>query len=69
MGSGVWETQWAMYLGDLFAWKVLGAAFNQTVSLPCFGEFPALTAAGCWSERTGFQATKARAEAVEKHAG
>ena len=69
MGSGVWETQWAMYLGDLFAWKVLGAiGFRpDCIASHSFGEFPALTAAGCWSERTGFQATKARAEAVEKH--
>ncbi|HBK73679.1 MAG TPA: hypothetical protein DDZ24_05655, partial [Planctomycetaceae bacterium] len=69
MGSGVWETQWAMYLGDLFAWKVLKAmGFHpDCIASHSFGEFPALTAAGCWSEDIGFKATKARAEAVEQH--
>ncbi|MFL2860973.1 MAG: SDR family NAD(P)-dependent oxidoreductase [Pirellulales bacterium] len=69
MGSGVWETQWAMYLGDLFAWKVLKAMGFQPdcIASHSFGEFPALTAAGCWSEEIGFKATKARAEAVEQH--
>ncbi|HBP82716.1 MAG TPA: hypothetical protein DD662_09410, partial [Planctomycetaceae bacterium] len=69
MGSGVWETQWAMYLGDLFAWKVLKAmGFHpDCIASHSFGEFPALTAAGCWSEGIGFKATKARAEAVEQH--
>ncbi len=69
MGSGVWETQWAMYLGDLFAWKVLKAmGFHpDCIASHSFGEFPALAAAGCWSEDIGFKATKARAEAVEQH--
>ncbi|MDG1992370.1 MAG: SDR family oxidoreductase [Pirellulales bacterium] len=69
MGSGVWETQWAMYLGDLFAWKVLKAmGFRpDCIASHSFGEFPALAAAGCWSEAIGFRATKARAEAVEQH--
>ena len=69
MGSGVWETQWAMYLGDLFAWKVLKAmGFRpDCIASHSFGEFPAIAAAGCWSEAIGFRATKARAEAVEQH--
>ncbi|MGB0656059.1 MAG: beta-ketoacyl synthase N-terminal-like domain-containing protein, partial [Pirellulales bacterium] len=69
MGSGVWETQWAMYLGDLFAWKILKAmGFHpDCIASHSFGEFPALTAAGCWSEKIGFKATKARAEAVEQY--
>ena len=69
MGSGVWETQWAMYLGDLFAWKVLKAmGFHpDCIASHSFGEFPALAAAGCWSEAIGFRATKARAEAVDQY--
>ena len=69
MGSGVWETQWSMYLGDLFAWKVLTSMGFRPgcIASHSFGEFPALTAAGSWSEVIGFQATKARAKAVEQH--
>ncbi len=69
MGSGVWETQWAMYLSDLFAWKMLMAmGFRPScIASHSFGEFPALAAAGSWSETIGFQATKARAEAVDHH--
>ena len=68
LGTGVWETQWAMYLGDLFAWKVLRSlGFRpDIVASHSFGEFPALAAAGGWTEETGATATRGRADAVDR---
>ena len=68
LGSAVWETQWSMYLGDLFAWKVLlKLGFSpDIIASHSFGEFPALAAAGGWSEVTGAKATRGRADAVEQ---
>jgi acyl transferase domain-containing protein len=69
LGTRIWDTQWAMYLGDLFAWDVLrGMGFApDVVASHSFGEFPALAAAGGWSMADGIKATRARAEAVERH--
>ena len=69
LGTRIWDTQWAMYLGDLFAWGVLeslGFAPDYLAS-HSFGEFPALCAAGAWGMADGIKATRARAEAVERH--
>ncbi len=69
LGTRIWDTQWAMYLGDLFAWGVLrelGFA-PDVVASHSFGEFPALTAVGAWTLEDGARATRARAEAVEAH--
>jgi acyl transferase domain-containing protein/acyl carrier protein len=69
LGTRIWDTQWSMYLGDLLAWGVLesfGFAPDHVAS-HSFGEFPALTAIGAWSMADGITATRARAEAVERH--
>jgi acyl transferase domain-containing protein/acyl carrier protein len=69
LGTRIWDTQWSMYLGDLLAWGVLeslGFAPDHVAS-HSFGEFPALTASGAWSMADGIKATRARAEAVERH--
>ena len=69
LGTRIWDTQWAMYLGDLFAWGVLrdmGFA-PDVVASHSFGEFPALAAVGAWTPEDGARATQARAEAVESH--
>ena len=69
LGTRIWDTQWAMYLGDLFAWDVLKEmGFSPDfVASHSFGEFPALAAVGAWSIEDGARATKARADAVERH--
>ncbi len=69
LGTRIWDTQWAMYLGDLLAWGVLqGMGFvPDVVASHSFGEFPALAAVGAWSIEDGARATKARADAVERH--
>jgi acyl transferase domain-containing protein len=69
LGTRIWDTQWAMYLGDLLAWGVLqGMGFvPDVVASHSFGEFPALAAVGAWSIEDGGRATKARADAVERH--
>jgi malonyl CoA-acyl carrier protein transacylase len=69
LGTRIWDTQWSMYLGDLFAWRVLeslGFAPDHVAS-HSFGEFPALAAVDAWSMADGIKATRARAEAVERH--
>ena len=69
LGTRIWDTQWSMYLGDLFAWGVLeslGFAPDYLAS-HSFGEFPALAAAGAWSMADGIKATRGRAAAVERH--
>jgi acyl transferase domain-containing protein len=69
LGTRIWDTQWAMYLGDLFAWHVLrdmGFAADVVAS-HSFGEFPALAAAGGWTAEDGARAARARADAVERH--
>lgn len=69
LGTRIWDTQWAMYLGDLVAWEALrGIGFApDVVASHSFGEFPALVAAGAWSFTDGARAARARAEAVEAH--
>ena len=69
LGTRIWDTQWAMYLGDLFAWDVLKEmGFSPDfVASHSFGEFPSLAAVGAWSIEDGARATKARADAVERH--
>jgi acyl transferase domain-containing protein len=69
LGTRIWDTQWAMYLGDLLAWGVLQEmGFTaDVVASHSFGEFPSLAAVGAWSVEDGARATKARAEAVERH--
>jgi acyl transferase domain-containing protein len=69
LGTKIWDTQWAMYLGDLLAWGVLqGMGFvPDVVASHSFGEFPALAAVGAWSIGDGARATIARADAVERH--
>ena len=69
LGTRIWDTQWAMYLGDLFAWHILrdmGFA-PDVVASHSFGEFPALAAAGSWSVEDGARAARGRADAVERH--
>jgi hypothetical protein len=69
LGTRIWDTQWAMYLGDLLAWGVLQEmGFSpDVVASHSFGEFPSLAAVGAWSVEDGARATKARADAVERH--
>jgi acyl transferase domain-containing protein/acyl carrier protein len=69
LGTRIWDTQWAMYLGDLFAWDVLrGMGFSpDVVASHSFGEFPALAATAAWTVEDGARATRARADAVEQH--
>jgi acyl transferase domain-containing protein len=69
LGTRIWSTQWAMYLGDLLAWEVLrGMGFApDVVASHSFGEFPALTATAAWTVEDGARATRARADAVEQH--
>ena len=69
LGTRIWDTQWAMYLGDLLAWGVLqDMGFKpDVVASHSFGEFPSLAAVGAWSVEDGVRATKARADAVERH--
>ena len=69
LGTRIWDTQWAMYLGDLLAWGVLqDIGFSPDfVASHSFGEFPSLAAVGAWSVEDGARATKARADAVERH--
>jgi acyl transferase domain-containing protein len=69
LGTRSWDTQWAMYLGDLFAWDVLrGKGFApDVVASHSFGEFPALAATAAWAVEDGALATRARANAVEQH--
>jgi acyl transferase domain-containing protein len=69
LGTRIWDTQWAMYLGDLLAWGVLqDMGFKpDVVASHSFGEFPSLAAVGAWSVEDGARATKARADAVERH--
>ncbi|MFM7520794.1 MAG: beta-ketoacyl synthase N-terminal-like domain-containing protein, partial [Planctomycetota bacterium] len=69
LGLDILATQWAMYLGDLCAWRVLdrlGFA-PDIVASHSFGEFPALAAVGAWSVDDGARATRARADAVAQH--
>ncbi|MFM7033886.1 MAG: beta-ketoacyl synthase N-terminal-like domain-containing protein [Planctomycetia bacterium] len=69
LGTRIWDTQWAIYLGDLLAWDVLrGMGFSpDVVASHSFGEFPALAATAAWTFDDGARATRARAEAVEQH--
>ncbi len=69
LGTRIWDTQWSMYLGDLFAWDVLrGMGFApDVVASHSFGEFPALAATAVWTVEEGARATRARADAVEQH--
>ena len=69
LGTRIWDTQWAMYLGDLFAWDVLRCmGFSpDVVASHSFGEFPALAATSAWTVEDGARATRARANAVEQH--
>lgn len=69
LGTRIWDTQWAMYLGDLLAWDVLrGMGFTpDVVASHSFGEFPALSATAAWTVEHGARATRARADAVEQH--
>jgi len=69
LGTRIWDTQWAMYLGDLFAWDVLrGMGFApDIVASHSFGEFPALAATAAWAVEDGARAARARADAVEQH--
>jgi len=68
LGTKIWDTQWAMYLGDLFAWDMLrGMGFTpDCIASHSFGEFPSLVAAAAWTVADGVIATRARAEAVEQ---
>ncbi len=68
LGTKIWDTQWAMYLGDLLAWEVLrGMGFApDLIASHSFGEFPSLAAASAWTAGEGAIATRARAEAVEQ---
>ncbi len=69
LGTRVWDTQWAMYLGDLLAWQMLrdmGFA-PDVVASHSFGEFPALASTAAWSVEDGARATRARSDAVEQH--
>jgi len=70
LGVGIWETQWAMYLGDLFAWEVLRDMGMRVdvIASHSFGEFPSLAAAGAWSAEVGAHAARCRSDAVE-HVG
>jgi len=69
LGTRIWDTQWAMYLGDFFAWDMLrGMGFSpDVVASHSFGEFPALAATAAWTVEDGARATRARADAVEQH--
>ena len=69
LGTRIWDTQWAVYLGDLLAWEVLrGMGFTpDVVASHSFGEFPALAATAAWTVEDGARATRARADAVEQH--
>ena len=68
LGTKIWDTQWAMYLGDLLAWGVLESSgfAPDFIASHSFGEFPALAAGGAWSVADGIRATQARAVAVEQ---
>ncbi|MEC8337269.1 MAG: beta-ketoacyl synthase N-terminal-like domain-containing protein, partial [Planctomycetota bacterium] len=70
LGVGIWETQWAMYLGDLFAWEVLRdmGLHVDVIASHSFGEFPSLAAAGAWTAEVGARAARCRGDAVE-HVG
>ena len=69
LGTRIWDTQWAIYLGDLLAWDVLQSmGFSpDVVASHSFGEFPALAATAAWTIDDGARATRARADAVERH--
>lgn len=69
LGKRIWDTQWAIYLGDLFAWDVLRdmGFCPDVVTSHSFGEFPALAATAAWTAKDGALATQARAEAVQRH--
>ena len=68
LGVGVWETQWAIYLGDLFAWEVLRDMGMRVdvIASHSFGEFPSLSAAGAWTAEVGGLAARCRGDAVEQ---
>jgi len=68
LGVGVWETQWAIYLGDLFAWEVLRDMGMRVdvIASHSFGEFPSLSAAGAWTAEVGGRAARCRGDAVEQ---
>ena len=67
LGVRVWDTQWSIFLGDLFAWEMLRdlGFMPDVVASHSFGEFPALVAAGSWSMEDAARAARARADAVE----
>ncbi len=71
MGRSAWDTQWAVFLSDLFAWRLLQRIGVEPDCLTChsFGEFPMAAAAGVTGFRQGASLVRARAEALETHGG
>ncbi len=71
MGRSAWDTQWAVFLSDLFAWRLLQRIGVEPDCLAChsFGEFPMAVASGVASFRQGASLVRARAEALETHGG
>lgn len=71
MGRSIWATQWAVFLSDLFAWRLLqrfGVEPDYLAS-HSFGEFPMSVAAGMITFRQGVNLVRARAESLEQHGG
>jgi acyl transferase domain-containing protein len=71
LGARVWDTQWAVFMGDIFAWRLLRQCGVEVDVLAAhsFGEYPMLVAAGALSFRDSACAAKARADALEAHPG
>lgn len=70
LGTCVWDTQWAVFLGDLLAWRILAGCGVEVdlVAAHSFGEYPMLVASGAIDFRTCAEAAHARADALEAHA-
>ncbi len=69
LGLRVWDTQWSVLLADLVAWRTLERLGFEpdVVASHSFGEYAALVATGGWSLVSAARATRARADAVERH--
>ena len=69
LGIRVWDTQWSVLLANLVAWRTLERLGFEpdVVASHSFGEYAALAATDGWSVASAARATRARAEAVERH--
>ncbi len=69
LGLRVWDTQWSVLLADLVAWRTLGRLGFEpdVVASHSFGEYAALVATDGWTLASAARATRARADAVERH--